>query len=1419
MAFDTTTRNRLAKFVAEARRVLTEEFSEQLQSLYGISATGGIAPLERLTHLDAEGLELAATLRQRIAYLTSSSPAAGEATKPAIDRLTREQAFTVLNRLAAIRMAEKRGLIVESVGQQYQSRGFKVFESVAGSAIGDTYDRYRCYLFCLFDELAIDLGSLFDRRSPQAVLFPREQPLLALLALLDDADLQDLWAEDETIGWIYQYYNDPAERKKMREESAAPRNSRELAVRNQFFTPRYVVEFLTDNTLGRIWYEKTQGATALKEQCRYLVRRPTEIFLKPGESAPEQPTQDGLSQEDLLKQPVFIAHRALKDPRAILMLDPACGSMHFGLYAFDLFEAIYDEAWEIATGSDAAIKSGEAFAPFCTFAASFADKAAFQREVPRMIVEHNLHGIDIDPRAAQIAGLSLWLRAQRAWHAASVKPVDRPRITRSNIVCAEPMPGDKVLLAEFVEQQFPEGERAAFGFLLETVFDRMTLAGEAGSLLKIEEEIRTAIAEAKKLWEKEPAFNQRMLFGGENAAAATQKKLDLSGITDEQFWEGAEGRIYAALRDYAEQAESGGFQRRLFAEDAARGFAFIDVCRKRYDVALMNPPFGECSLTTRALVESMYPDSKSDLYAAFFERGLEVAGTFGLVGALTSRLGLFVSSLEKWRAKCLLGEHQLQILADLGHNVLDDALVEAAAYVSQRCRSAEVPSQYWAAGLLDVEDKGVGLVHAVAKENEKVTLGQLSSLQRIPGKAIAYWLPHAFLSHILAHAAMSASRTQAWVGLQTDDDFRFLRLAWECPLGDVASFWKFFAKGGEYSPFYDDFHLVVNWSNEAAEMRAFIERKYSWTKRASSAGLYGQPGLTYPERTTSEFSLRPLPAGSVFSIAGPAVIAQSLVDAEALISLAYTRIYRIVLEMFIGGGDAVHSGSAARHYKAGVLNQFPLPSLSSAIGLELAECGRGCINAAMSEWTNDETSRLFCFRSYGPAGAINKLARDRLEGIEDSVITLESLTGQADVLGSRFYGLDDGWEVLLRQNYGIHPATLTGRVSTSVVTKQMEMPIDALVDAVASKCGFSRQTTKLSYWTERRYEAISLINGASVATVVQARRDSDAVPHWLLRQQTQDIVSYCAGAAVGRWDARYATGEKAAPELPDPFAPLPVCPPGQLQDADGLPAGPEDVPATYPIKDIPWDGILVDDPNHPLDIERRVREVIEIIWTGKANSPTAEAIEVEACEILGVKTLRDYFRKPASFFADHLKRYSKSRRQAPIYWPLSTKSGSYTLWIYYHRLNDQTLHKCLADFLDPKIQDVERELGKLTGKDSGRSADLRDFLNELKDLKDEIERVIKLPWKPNLNDGVLITASPLWKLFRLSKWQKDLKACWEEIEKGDYDWAHLAHTIWPERVEKVCEKDRSIAIAHGLEHLCKIEPPKPKKPRGKKASS
>jgi len=331
--------------------------------------------------------------------------------------------------------------------------------------------------------------------------------------------------------------------------------------------------------------------------------------------------------------------------------------------------------------------------------------------------------------------------------------------------------------------------------------------------------------------------------------------------------------------------------------------------------------------------------------------------------------------------------------------------------------------------------------------------------------------------------------------------------------------------------------------------------------------------------------------------------------------------------------------------------------------------------------------------------------------------------------------------------------------------------------------------------------------------------DQEIIPRWHSRSTANlyaptniDFIQYMIGLVYGRWDIRFITGERQPPELPDPFAPLPVCPPGMLQNSEGLPAEPKDVSSDYPLR-ISWKGILVDDENHPEDIIANIEDALKVIWKDQW-----EAIESEACELLGVKNLCDYLRRPAGFFADHLKRYNKSRRQAPIYWPLSTANGSYTLWIYYHRLTDQTLHTALADFVDPKLKAVRTEINSLreSGKYQNRLEELCDLEKELSDFRDEIERIIKLPWNPNLNDGVIITASPLWKLFRLPKWQKDLKACWEKLEKGDYDWAHLAYSIWPKRVEEVCKNDRSIAIAHNLEHLCEEQPPKAKANRRKK---
>ena len=172
MAFDQSTRNRLQRFVTEARSLLTEELTRQLQRDYGMDPkTGEVADITKLSDLDDSRLETAKVLRQVFAhYLATESAGGRTAQAQVLERIVREQAFTVLNRLAALRMAEARGILFESVGNGYQAKGFRLYAGLAGTALGETGDAYRTYLFSVFDELAQDLPGLFDRYSPQGRL-------------------------------------------------------------------------------------------------------------------------------------------------------------------------------------------------------------------------------------------------------------------------------------------------------------------------------------------------------------------------------------------------------------------------------------------------------------------------------------------------------------------------------------------------------------------------------------------------------------------------------------------------------------------------------------------------------------------------------------------------------------------------------------------------------------------------------------------------------------------------------------------------------------------------------------------------------------------------------------------------------------------------------------------------------------------------------------------------------------------------------------------------------------------------------------------------------------------------------------------------------------------------------------------------
>ncbi len=457
---------------------------------------------------------------------------------------------------------------------------------------------------------------------------------------------------------------------------------------------------------------------------------------------------------------------------------------------------------------------------------------------------------------------------------------DRPKITRSNFVCAEPMPGEASMLKEFVGQLEPK----VLGQVVEVIFDKMKLAGEAGSLLKIEEEIRDAVAEARRQWVRETAqatdrkgrpllFTQAALDELDRTPEQ-QALFDLSDLTDDQFFENAETRVIEALRSYAEKAQSGQrLQKRLFTDDAVRGFAFIDLCHKRYDVVLMNPPFGEPSKTAALYVKTHWKFCSTDILQTFVARTLPILSSKGMLGVISARTGFFLGDSEPWRREVVF-RNRLHLFADLGLGVLDDALVEVAAYVVEHSALTTIP--VLTNRQLATREKQQGLEQAVSATHLAAANGfqpfQQQLLSLIPDYTFAYWAPQTLVRRYADPHSFASVISKVRQGLATANDFRFVRLAWEIPPSSIGrkARWQRFSKGGEYAPCYDDIHLLVDWEDSGGTLKEYICNQYpylngNWSFVIKNESLYFQPAVTYTVRTASAFTGKVLPADCIFS--------------------------------------------------------------------------------------------------------------------------------------------------------------------------------------------------------------------------------------------------------------------------------------------------------------------------------------------------------------------------------------------------------------------------------------------------------------------------------------------------------------------------------------------------------------------------
>lgn len=630
-------RNAIHHFALRGREILTDEARDELEGVYGVHETGEIEPLDDLPALTSpEAQETYRLLKETIVDEVQAGLSPGEA----VAKLVNEIAFTHLNRLAAFKMFETSKLIREAVGRGSESNGFKFYladhpQEEATWKAGELESAYRHYLIWQAGEIAKEIPVLFDPENLASRLFPRLPALNAFLALLNAPELTPAWQAEETIGWIYQFFNEREnefvfdrlfkQKQKIRRQ--------DIPAATQRYTPRWIVRFLVENSLGRLWVQMHPDSR-LADQLRYLV-----------------PVGNGIPNEKL---------RPVKD---ISLLDPACGTMHFGLVAFDIFVEMYREEIE---------NFGR---PGWPETPSVKD----QSEIPAAIIEHNLFGIDIDLRAVQLSALTLYLKAKRI----NKKAI----LSDHNLACADVMPFSPADLGRFIiEMRF---SNPIFERMLRRIREQLINMNQIGSLLRIEKDLHDLVEEEQRKHQRQ----RQAKYGNMNLEQSfiSEEERDAS---KSEYYVYLEAQLIQALDFFRKSAADRGEDMRFFTGEAVKSLYILDLMLRRYDCVVANPPFMSRRNMNNVLADFLsdhYDEAKGDLYAAFIARCAEFANETGRVGMITQQSFMFISSYEKLRTG-LLDEFAIETMAHTGPHAFPEIQgekVNTTAFVLRREPGAE----------------------------------------------------------------------------------------------------------------------------------------------------------------------------------------------------------------------------------------------------------------------------------------------------------------------------------------------------------------------------------------------------------------------------------------------------------------------------------------------------------------------------------------------------------------------------------------------------------------------------------------------------------------------------------------------------------------------------------------------------------
>ena len=729
----------------------------------------------------------------------------------AYEKLVEELTFTLFNRLAALKVMEAHTLFPEIITQR-ETHGGRSFAHLAWleqnpEQRAEEAEGLVAFMENQFTSLSTEIP-LFSTTHPYHLL-PTAIELSGIITAFNqvenDAQVeQDIWRSDDVLGWLYESYNN--QKKADHKASGDKTEYNKVSIQSQVYTPRWVVKFLVDNSLGKLYLEMYPDSN-IKDKYK--------IALAPSGVEGNAPTTQSRERKPLTQ---------------IRLIDPATGSGNFMLYAFDLFYDLYLDQIE-------------------NYGASYDEN-----KIAKLIIENNLHGVDLDDRAIQLAQLGLYIKAKRRKRSI--------RIDHFNVVSSDFwLPEYEQVQDIFESNSDMDIKQKA---IIRDIWTDLQQAYKFGSLIRLEEKLSIQLHGLKQQFDR----TQLTMFE-ENTLA-----------NYEQFRDDFFINLQRAVEQNA--AKQGSSFLNTKTQDA---ITFLQLLTQKYDVAVANPPYtdsGDFGSELKTFIDTNYRQPykfNPNLYASFIMRCYELIDMYGKMALIHPMTFMYIKSFEDVR-KFILNKLHISILVEFGEGGLfpSHIFVDPAFYVLESKKHAVSDSifisldQY--SNSSNQTRKKEFLFEAVdhlidIKSDEHIFIIDQNKLKIISDWPFIYWISDEFREKFKFKILDNVLKPRQ--GIATGDNDRCIRYWWEVSNNDISKEindnkkWKLYAKGGPYNRWYGNLWTVIDFSEKGYD---FLLNNGN---HLPSRDFYFKEGITYSASGQKGASFRFLPNNHLFDVGGSCI--------------------------------------------------------------------------------------------------------------------------------------------------------------------------------------------------------------------------------------------------------------------------------------------------------------------------------------------------------------------------------------------------------------------------------------------------------------------------------------------------------------------------------------------------------------------